>query len=70
MDFRSLPLVNALAKGVRATSEAGGRGTFTELLPDLDQLWRRDGRGGRYTFEFRLVAVGGSSPAPSPGGGT
>lgn len=69
VDFRSLPLVNALAKGVRATAEAGGRVTLTELLPDLDQLWLRDGRGERYTSEFRLVTVDGSSPAPTPGGG-
>ncbi len=58
VDFRSLPLVNLLAKSIRRTAEAGG-GTVTiaEMLPDVDRLWLRDARGGRYTAELRIIAV-------------
>jgi hypothetical protein len=58
VDFRSLPMVNLLCKSVRRTAEAGsGTFTVTEMLPDLDELWLRDGGGGPYTAELRLVAV-------------
>ena len=61
VDFRSLPLVNLLAKSVRRTAEAGpGAVTVSEMLPDLDRLWLRDAGGRRYTAELRLVAVGPS----------
>jgi hypothetical protein len=56
VDFRSLPLVNLLAKSIRRTAEAGpGEVAVTEMLPDLDALWARDAAGGRYTAELRLV---------------
>ncbi|WP_320068803.1 lantibiotic dehydratase [Micromonospora sp. RTGN7] len=58
VDFRSLPLVNLLAKVIRRTAEAGaGEVTVTEMLPDLDMLWLRDTAGNRYTAELRLIAV-------------
>ena len=58
VDFRSLPMVNLLAKSIRRTAAAGpGRFTVSEMLPDLDQLWLRDAAGGPYTAELRLVAV-------------
>ena len=58
VDFRSLPMVNLLAKSIRRTASAGpGRVTVSEMLPDLDQLWLRDAAGGPYTAELRLVAV-------------
>ncbi|MEV0129591.1 hypothetical protein AB0H83_14180 [Dactylosporangium sp. NPDC050688] len=58
LDFRSLPLVNLLAKTVRQTAGAGP-GTFTvsEMLPESDGLWLTDGSGNRYTSELRFVAV-------------
>jgi hypothetical protein len=63
VDFRSLPLVNLLGKSIRRTAEAGcGDVTLTEMLPDVDRLWLRDGRGAFYTAEFRLVAVAGCAP--------
>ncbi|GAB3529837.1 hypothetical protein GCM10027575_70890 [Phytohabitans suffuscus] len=58
VDFRSLPLVNQLAKSIRRTAEAGaGEVTITEMLPDVDQLWLRDASGRRYTAELRIVAI-------------
>lgn len=62
-DFRSLPMVNLLAKSIRRTAAAVS-GTFTETLPDLDRLWLRDAAGGPYTAEFRLVAVSGDTTPP------
>lgn len=58
VDFRSIPLVNLLAKSVRRSAEAGqGEITITEMLPDIDRLWLADARGARYTAELRVVAV-------------
>ncbi|MET8997210.1 lantibiotic dehydratase [Amycolatopsis sp. NPDC004169] len=59
VDFRSLPLVNVFAKALRRTAEAGPSLTFTlgEMLPDLDELWLRDGEDNRYTCELRFIAV-------------
>ncbi|MGW4393661.1 lantibiotic dehydratase [Amycolatopsis nivea] len=56
VDFRSVPLVNLLAKNVRRTAGAGDV-TLTEMLPDLDRLWLRDAEGRRYTAELRMAAV-------------
>ena len=56
-DFRSLVLVNLLAKHIRHTHDAGHTEfTVTELLPDLSHLWLRDREGRRYSSELRLVA--------------
>jgi hypothetical protein len=58
VDFRSLPLVNLLAKSIRRTAETGaGRVTITEMLPDADKLWLRDAEGRGYTAELRIMAV-------------
>jgi len=58
VDFRSLPMVNLLAKSIRRTAEAGSDGfTVSEMLPDLDRLWLRDAAGERYTAELRVVAL-------------
>ena len=58
VDFRSLPLVNLLAKSIRRTAEAGaGEVTITEMLPDVDRLWLRDDGGRRYVAELRIVAI-------------
>jgi hypothetical protein len=56
-DFRSIVLVNLLAKHIRRTKAAGHAGfTVTEMLPDLDQLWLPDRHGQRYCSELRIVA--------------
>jgi hypothetical protein len=56
-DFRSIVLVNMLAKQIRRTQAAGHTGfTVTEMLPDLDQLWLTDRHGQRYSSELRIVA--------------
>lgn len=59
VDFRSLTLVNLLAKSARQSAEAHPRNeiTLTEMLPDLDQLWLTDHQDRRYTAELRVVAV-------------
>ena len=45
-DFRSIVLVNLLAKNIRQTHAAGHtQFTVTEMLPDLDQLWLTDREG-------------------------
>ena len=56
-DFRSIVLVNLLAKHIRQTQAAGHpRYTVTEMLPDLDQLWLTDHHGRHYSSELRFVA--------------
>jgi Lantibiotic dehydratase, N terminus len=56
-DFRSIVLVNLLAKHIRQTKAAGhAEFSVTEMLPDLDQLWLTDGAGRSYSSELRFVA--------------
>ncbi len=56
-DFRSIVLVNLLAKHIRQTKDAGHTHyTVTEMLPDLDQLWLTDRHGQHYSSELRMVA--------------
>ncbi len=56
-DFRSIVLVNLLAKHIRQTHAAGHpQYTVTEMLPDLDQLWLTDHHGQHYSSELRFVA--------------
>ena len=56
-DFRSIVLVNLLAKHIRQTHAAGHtQYTVTEMLPDLGQLWLTDREGRRYSSELRFVA--------------
>ena len=56
-DFRSIVLVNLLAKHIRQTHAAGpAQYTVTEMLPDLDQLWLTDRHGQHYSSELRFVA--------------
>jgi hypothetical protein len=67
-DFRSLVLVNLLAKHIRQTEAAGhAEFTVTEMLPDLDQLWLTDREGRRYSSELRFVAYDGLSEDHPPG---
>jgi hypothetical protein len=56
-DFRSIVLVNLLAKRIRQTQAAGhAEYTVTEMLPDLGQLWLTDRQGQHYSSELRIVA--------------
>ena len=56
-DFRSIVLVNLLAKHIRQTRAAGhAEYSVTEMLPDLDQLWLTDRQGRRYSSELRMIA--------------
>jgi hypothetical protein len=56
-DFRSIVLVNLLAKHIRQTQAAGhAQYSVTEMLPDLDQLWLTDRHGRHYSSELRFVA--------------
>jgi len=72
-DFRSLVLVNLLAKNVRRSKDAGSSSfSVTEMLPDLDGLWLADAAGERYTCELRMVASdqcagGGGARGVRPG---
>jgi hypothetical protein len=59
-DFRSIVLVNLLAKHIRQTHAAGHtQYTVTEMLPDLGQLWLTDRHGQHYSSELRIVAYDG-----------
>ncbi len=59
-DFRSIVLVNLLAKHIRQTQAAGHtQYSVTEMLPDTDQLWLTDRQGRRYSSELRMVAYDG-----------
>ncbi|GIG67352.1 lantibiotic dehydratase [Phytomonospora endophytica] len=58
LDFTSPALVECFAQSARADAaspEAGAVG-FSEMLPDLDDVWL-PGPGGTYTSEFRLVCL-------------
>jgi hypothetical protein len=57
-DFRSLAMVNLLAKSVRNSKDSGFTSfSATEMLPDTGQLWLCDASGERYTSELRMVLV-------------
>ncbi len=56
VDFDSPVLVNTLAKILRGADQDEPIG-FSELLPDLDQLWLMDRDGERYTSELRFAMV-------------
>jgi hypothetical protein len=57
VDFRSIVLVNVLAKHIRRTEAAGhAEYAVTEMLPDPGQLWLTDREGRRYSSELRIVA--------------
>jgi hypothetical protein len=56
-DFRSIVLVNVLAKHIRRTQAAGhAEYTVTEMLPAPGQLWLTDREGRHYSSELRIVA--------------
>jgi hypothetical protein len=58
VDFRSITLVNMLAKVVRtAAAEPGAAVTLTEMMPGPQETWFRDDSGAGYTAELRIVAV-------------
>lgn len=58
IDFRSVVLVNLLAKLIRKMDGSGwDQFTVTEMLPELEQLWLPDAAGSTYTSELRLVAT-------------
>jgi hypothetical protein len=60
VDFRSIVLINLLAKHIRHTKAAGYAEYYiSEMLPDLDQLWLADRAGRRYSSELRFVAFDG-----------
>jgi hypothetical protein len=66
-DFRSIVLVNLLAKHIRQTHAAGhAQYTVTEMLPDLDQLWLTDRHGQHYSSELRFVAYDNMTGDPPP----
>jgi len=69
-DFRSIVLVNLLAKHIRRTEAAGhAQYTVTEMLPDLDQLWLTDRQGRRYSSELRIIAYDSMAEDQQPRGG-
>lgn len=58
VDFDSPPLVELMAKLVRAATAAEeGWVSLVEMLPSPEQLWLPDANGERYTSELRLVAL-------------
>ncbi len=66
-DFRSLVLVNLLAKHIRQTKAAGhAQYTVSEMLPDLGQLWLADRHDHRYSSELRFVAYDNLTEACGP----
>ena len=67
-DFRSIVLVNLLAKHIRQTHAAGHTHyTITEMLPDLHQLWLTDHHGQHYSSELRIVAYDSMAKDHPPG---
>ena len=69
-DFRSIVLVNLLARHIRQTQAAWhGEFTVTEMLPDLGQLWLTDRPGRRYSSELRIIAYDGMTEDQAPRNG-
>lgn len=66
IDLDSPILVDLMSKHVRCADPAGPLIGFSEMLPDLSQLWLRDRDGAGYTSELRLVVVDPIAPAASP----
>jgi hypothetical protein len=60
LDLASPTFVELAAKVVRKAQAV----TFSEMLPDLDDLWLIDAERKRYTSELRMVAVDPESWAP------
>jgi hypothetical protein len=70
-DFRSIVLVNLLARHIRQTRAAGhAEFTVTEMLPDLDQLWLTDRQGRRYSSELRIIAYDNTTQDHPPPDGS
>jgi hypothetical protein len=64
-DFRSIVLVNLLAKHIRQTHAAGhAQYAVSEMLPDLGQLWLTDRQDRRYSSELRFVAYDNVTEVP------
>jgi hypothetical protein len=62
IDFRSIVLINLLAKHIRSTKAAGYEEyAVSEMLPGPDQLWLADNAGRRYSSELRIIAFDGPS---------
>lgn len=61
IDFNSIVSVRILAKQIRnAMGSILGSShqlTFSEVLPNIDELWLTDLDGERFTSEFRFVAI-------------
>jgi hypothetical protein len=69
-DFRSIVLVNLLAKHIRQTRAAGHtQYTVTEMLPDLGQLWLTDHHGQHYSSELRFIAYDNTTEDHPPRNG-
>ena len=66
IDLDSPILVDLMCKHVRCAEPAGPLIGFSEMLPDLSQLWLRDRDGAGYTSELRLVVVDPVAPAVPP----
>lgn len=68
-DFRSIALINLLARVVRtgARRDPDGSLTLTEMLPDANHTWLRDAHGKSYTAELRMVFSDPSAARPASG---
>jgi hypothetical protein len=60
LDLDSPIFVDVLSRSVRVANTSGGGDnefTFSEMLPDHNQLWLRDEKGMSYTSELRFAFV-------------
>jgi hypothetical protein len=59
LDMDSPISVKILSRAIRVanTSPEPGEFTFSEMLPDHNQLWLQDADGTRYTSELRFALV-------------
>lgn len=61
VDFHSIFSIRMLAKQVRNVLEGvsthSQKLTFSEVLPNFDELWLTDSEGNHFTSELRLVAI-------------
>jgi hypothetical protein len=68
VDLASPISVEILAKAIRRVADSDASEpliTVTEMLPAPDETWLTDRQGGRYTCEFRIVALDKQQNSPS-----
>jgi hypothetical protein len=57
VDLESPIYIDIMVRTIRRSENKQSLLRFTEMIPNLDQLWLTDATGRHYTSELRLVAL-------------